>query len=368
MSSIVSAQLPPRNSLKRTIQRVRQIKNSLPDEPKTMDFDVPTDFQSTSDGRKFLLYDNHDSKNRILIFSTTENLELMVKCSHWLADGTFSTVPIYFTQLYTIHCVQHSNVIPTVFALLQNKNENTYTLMFNALKYLEPCLSPHMMTFDFERTAISAAKLCFPDVSIRGCHFHMSQSIWRLIKQVGLSRKYIDDLEFALNIRCLSALAYVPAKFVVPYFESLMATRFYIENKNDVAFSDFLNYFESTWIGATDRRLNRKPPFFPIDEWNCFDQLQDNIPGTNNSVVEWHNIFSSMFNIIERPNIWKFISALQKQERLNRCNIMQYLSDEKPPKKKKYKDSAEKIVKIGKEFSNRNVEDYLRGISHYLQL
>lgn len=333
-----------------------------------MDFEIPTDFQSTLDGKKFLLYDNYDSKNRILIFSTTKNLELMVKCHHWLADGTFSTVPARFTQLYTIHCVLHSNIVPTVYALLQNKNENTYTLMFKTLKYLEPRLLPNMITFDFERTAIRAAKSCFPEILIRGCHFHMSQSIWRLLKQVGLSKKYIDDIEFALHIRCLSALAYVPVNFVVRYFESLMATQFFIENKNDIAFSDFLNYFESTWIGAKDRRLNRKPSFFPIDEWNCFEQLQDNVPGINNSVEEWHNVFSSMINIIQRPNIWKFILTLQKQESLNRCKIMQYLSVKKSHEKKKYKDSAKKIINIGKEFLNRTAEDYLREIAHYLQL
>lgn len=345
---------------------MRHVKTSFPDEPETMDFDIPINFQLTSDGKKFLLYDNHDRTNRILIFSTRDNLELMVNSHHWLADGTFSTVPVRFTQLYTIHCVQHSNVVPTVYALLQNKNEETYTLMFKALKFLEPRLEPGTITFDFERTAISAAKLCFPNILIKGCHFHMSRSIWRLVKQIGLSEKYINDAEFALHIRCLSALAYVPVDFVVYYYESLMSTRFFVENKNDISFSDFISYFESTWIGARTRRKYRKLPFFPIDEWNCFEQLQENIPGTNNSVEEWHDDFSSTFNITERPNIWKFILALQKQNMSNQCKVMEYLSDEKPQKKKKYNSSAEKIIQISKEFSNKNVEDYLKEISHYL--
>lgn len=347
---------------------MRNVKTSLPDEPKTMDFDIPINFQLTSDGKKFLLYDNHDSRNRILIFSTRENLELMVNSAHWLADGTFSTVPVRFTQLYTIHCVKNSDVMPAVYALLQNKNEETYTLMFNALKFLEPRLEPETITFDFERTAVSAARLSFPSISIKGCHFHMSRSIWRLVKQIGLSEKYINDAEFATHIRCLSALAYVPVDFVVHYYESLMATRFFVENKNDVSFADFINYFESTWIGTKTRRKYRKPPFFPIDEWNCYEQLRDNIPGTNNSVEEWHNIFTSMFNVTERPNIWKFILALQKQNGTNRCKIMEYLSDKEPRKKKKYNNSAEKIVKISKEFSNKSVEEYLKEISHHLLL
>ncbi|KAL4135784.1 hypothetical protein QTP88_007372 [Uroleucon formosanum] len=61
---------------------------------------------------------------------------------------------------------------------------------------------------------------------------------------------------------------------------------------------------------------------------------------TNNSVEGWHNGFSSILNAIH-PNIWKFIRALQKEEKLNHLKMVQYCTGaETPRKRKKYNDTA----------------------------
>lgn len=47
--------------------------------------------------------------------------------SDWFADGTFKTSPLIFSQVYTIHVLIKENIIiPTIYALLPNKTEETY--------------------------------------------------------------------------------------------------------------------------------------------------------------------------------------------------------------------------------------------------
>jgi len=71
-------------------------------------------------------YDSDPSDERILIFFTKENLELMEKCNNWFVDGTFKCTPTLFTQIYTIHVLKTNSLIPTVYALLPNKSQKAY--------------------------------------------------------------------------------------------------------------------------------------------------------------------------------------------------------------------------------------------------
>jgi len=58
--------------------------------------------------------------------------------------------------------------------------------------------------------------------------------------------------------------------------------------------SPLITYFECTWIGILGRRGNRRPPLFPIEIWNCFNRIKENLPRTNNKIESWHNGFSAM--------------------------------------------------------------------------
>ena len=88
--------------------------------------------------------------------------------------------------------------------------EITYNRFFNELTKLEPTLRPKTIMIDFEKAAINALKAVFPATLQRGCFFHFCQNLYRSITGHGLKEKYENDPEFALKIRMLSALAFVP--------------------------------------------------------------------------------------------------------------------------------------------------------------
>ena len=118
--------LPTVSSLRRSIRHAREKENSDPSVPLSLsELTIPPQYQNTAKGDKFLLYDSKDD-DRVLIFGTKKNLELLSNSTTWMMDGTFQTVPALFYQLYTIHGEIRDAYFPLVFGLLPKKSEAIY--------------------------------------------------------------------------------------------------------------------------------------------------------------------------------------------------------------------------------------------------
>lgn len=356
----VMAKLPTVPTMKRTIRNIRIKHNSCPAIPHNRsDIEFPEIYKTTENGEPFLLYDSGKSENRILIFSTTRNLQLLARSKHWYADGTYKTVPHLFQQLYTIHGLHNQISIPLVYALLPSKTEECYIRFLRALKNLEHAVNPSTIMIDFERAMVNAITVEFPAAIHRGCFFHFCQCLYRNIQSNGLKKRYDSDPEFAIKIRMLSALAFVPTSQVVKYFEQLCDQDILPPEAQPV-----LDYFEDTWIGRPVRNHRRRPPYFSHHIWNCFDAVQQGLPKTNNSIEGWHRGFQSQISA-EHPNIWKFISAIKKEQSLNELKIEHFNSGRTYLTGKKYKLSAETLLRVVNSFEESiNLEDYLRGVAN----
>ena len=162
-------------------------------------------------------------------------------------------------------------------------------------------------------------------------------------------------------------MAFVPIADVTASFEDLMDSNFY-ETNSDIL-RDLANYFEDTWIGRPGRRgRGRNAPIFPHSLWNCYDASLDDLPRTNNSVEGWHRGFSQLLSA-NHPTIWKFIDGIKKEQSLNEMKLEQYVGGvQPPPRKRVYKDTADRIKNIVAEYGLRPLNDYLRGIAHNFSL
>lgn len=154
----------------------------------------------------------------------------------------------------------------------------------------------------------------------------------------------------------LPALAYVPVDDVVGAFETL----------SDVLPAEaqsIVDYFEDTWIGRINRRGQRRPPTFAVESWNCYVAAVDGLAKTNNAVEGWHRAFMEVVRA-HHPCIFKFISALKKEQSLNETKIQQYIAGEVgAPGRRRYRDCAQRIQTIVNDYENRDVLDYLRGLA-----
>lgn len=162
--------------------------------------------------------------------------------------------------------------MPLVYILAPNKKK-MYEAAFEVIAKEVPQFKPDFIITDFEIGAIHAAQKYFPSASMHACFFHLSQSVWRHIQSIGLQSRYINDADFALNIRKLLALAFIPAEDIAKHFSELVQSKFWSDNEDDednAKIQILLNYFESTYIGAMARNNKRKAPLFPPTLWSVY--------------------------------------------------------------------------------------------------
>lgn len=210
----------------------------MPKEPKSLTEVVNIQEEYTQiNGNRFLgcnVIFGEDGNCRLLLFASENNLRMLDESPFWLVDGTFQTCPVLFTQIFSVHGLVGSSdcrrILPLAYGFLPQKTEECYVKFFNSLKeyaleyYIE--LNLVQILSDFELAIINAVKTVFPATLQSTCLFHLGQSIWRKIQQVGLSQKYGTDSEFALKMRQYVALAYFPPEDIPNIFIDFKETIF----------------------------------------------------------------------------------------------------------------------------------------------
>ncbi|XP_016657784.1 uncharacterized protein LOC107883002 [Acyrthosiphon pisum] len=227
-------------------------------------------------------------------------------------DGTFSTAPTGFNQVYIIHVKMGSVTIPLVYILLQNKTKQTYTEMLSVICAKYPNCKMVQITIDFEKAVVLAIEKVLPKVKIHCCYFHLCQSVWRKIQEYGLVKKY-KDKQFQRDVAMITGLAFLPVNYVKKGMDIL-----YEKFQNQDA-DQILTYFDTTYVNGRYRNkknvelkyiLTRTAPLFPPSIWNVFELTKAGIGRTNNISEGWNNKFTTLVRI-NHLNIWLFIEALQ---------------------------------------------------------
>lgn len=161
------------------------------------------------------------------MFTTLNNIRFLAESDTLFSDGTFKTVPNQFLQLFTIHGIVRQFVFPFVFCLTAKKNEHTYNTIYNELKNYAVnnhlTLSPRYAVSDFEIANMNACRAAFPEVTLTGCLYHYTQSIWRQVVSKGLRELYLDIQQPTIRqqIQQIMALPFIPLQDVQEVWELL---------------------------------------------------------------------------------------------------------------------------------------------------
>ena len=102
---------------------------------------------------------------------------------------------------------------------------------------------PMSILLDFERAAMNVAETRLPNSNVTGCFFHLSSNIRKRIQS--LQDRYNNDEVFALNLRMISAIAFVPPDDVIESFDILTDE---LRSQFGDALEDLLQYFEDTSV------------------------------------------------------------------------------------------------------------------------
>lgn len=147
---------------------------------------VPEQFQD-------ILLADRIGDQRILVFAHHNMREIIAHSNRFFCDGTFKTCVRKFYQLFTIHVdigstKYHTNIIPTIYALLPNRTVATYETLFCLIKNQIPEWNPETITCDFEKPLIQALQHEFPNIKIVGCYTHFKRYLWRKAETLSLTK------------------------------------------------------------------------------------------------------------------------------------------------------------------------------------
>jgi hypothetical protein len=221
-----------------------------------------------------------------------------------------------------------------------------------------------------------------------------ANSRWNIISFTTLQilTRYRDDDDFQLEIRMISALAFVPVDDARNYYlvslrilyifpgctymmvkkvlrdqpafdvgQGLNAQRTQLQ----IQTGEFFEYFESTWVGQRRRRAWTQP-LFPLEMWNTYQAVLNDQHRTNNNLEGWHTRFESLIGG-NHPNYMRFVEFLKQEEDLNRMQAVQFLAGGNiPPSRVKYRLLNDRIKTVVEDFGNRTILGYLRSIAHNL--
>ena len=125
MPEEVLAKLPRIDTIRRDVRRQRVVNLPYPEIPENNLFEIPHPYNVSSTGEQFVHYDNRRD-GRLVIFGTRESFQFLENSENWFMDGTFSTAPPQFAQLYTVHGLSNGKNIVGAYCLLINKRMETY--------------------------------------------------------------------------------------------------------------------------------------------------------------------------------------------------------------------------------------------------
>lgn len=251
----------------------------------------------TNRKEQFLLV--NDKINNIVIFSCKTNLEFLCSLDTIYVDGTFNFCTKFFLQMFTIHGLKGDHYVPLVFCLLPNKRKSTYHLAFNYVKEecqkLSDCFTPAMVAVDFEEAIQQCVEEIWPESKIIGCKFHLGQSWYRKIKQLGLSHEYRDqNSEIGAFLRTCFGLPFLDPKFVGDCFAIDIAAI----QPNHPQVTKFTDYLVENYIAESSK--------FPPAIWA---ENSSSLKRTTNACESFHSRFNSSF-YHTHPNIYLFLNVL----------------------------------------------------------
>ena len=144
---------------------------------------------------------------------------------------------------------------------------------------------------------------------IRGCYFHLSQSMYRKIGKYGLIAAYsIKNSKVRRYYKYLQTLAFIPSDDVEFAFSQ-------VKKPAPALFSPMTKYFERYYIGPLKKgsKTIRTEARYPIATWNVYERTINDLPRTNNSTEAWHNQFAQA--IREHPSSYELIEEMLLEQK-----------------------------------------------------
>lgn len=357
---------------RRVVQRHR-LKTSTALPPDPSDFsELDERYCTTYDNEPFLLKNFTVAEGHIMIFSTVANLRRLGKAKIIMLDGTFSSAPDGFRQIYTIHGQVSRKApkkfFPYVHILLPSKTETVYRKAIKALTRLTRfhgiTLDPSVILTDFESAQINALKHAFPEARQQGCFFHLIKNFWKRIQKLGLTKQYSKCVKMQIAFRQTEALAFLQPKNVAKALDAIRVSA-------PQSMTGFFDYVEKNYVrGNLKSNGRRSAPRFPPELWACEEATLNGTPRTSNSLEGWHNKFNRLFKGQNPLKFYSVLKAFKEEERSTSAEYLRSLQGDITDRTDKKTEKKEKNLRMAIQTyheTNISLFDHVQALALILQ-
>ena len=239
--------------------------------------------------------------------------------------------------------------IPLAYGLIPGRTNSLYTTLFEALDRFGP-YNPRSVLCDYEIGLHNAVTNKWPNTTLRGCHFHYTQALWRHLQRVDLVPEYqVENSPIRVAFKMLTALPFVPENLITTAWRQLRPTL-------PQNMATFIDYYESTWVGTA-----HADPLFPHSRCNQNDATALLLPRSSNIAEGWHHDFNAMISG-SNPSMWNFLQCLKNEQNITDVKMTKLMMRESPePRSAKWRKYDEKLQAIIQKFdSYPTILDFLK--------
>ena len=368
-SMAASTSLSNMNTMRIAIYRARRkeqgVVDRLPSTPEDL-LNLDPSFKTLKSGENFLVSQERlDEESVVLIFMSDFGKRILQASNTFYMDGTFSTCPEPFGQLYTVFADGGGpvdKIYPCAFMLLPNKKSDTYDHAFFKLKQLLDH-SPNTINIDFEQAVIKSIKKIFPNCQVGGCYFHWKKSIYTNIGLKQCLPLYNNDETFQVGVELIYSLSLLPTTDVVQGYETVVLPFFEKECPKTAAVDDFLAYIERTYIGKKSSDIERGNPLFPLSMWNIRERILSDMQTTTNGFESWHSRWANSLGT--NHSIYSVIHEFMNKDALACFKFLEVIAgratNPNPSKKGRRSERLEMLKLTLQGFKLENMKEFLNG-------
>jgi len=280
---------------------------------------------------------------------------------------------LFALQLYVIHAPLGDRVVACAYALLEGKSANVYRDMLRALvqRCTDVGCAPHpaVVVTDFERAAMQATRdVLGGDVRCQGCFFHLTQSTWRKIQELGLSNVYKSSDSFRLLAGMLDGLAFLP-------LDRVSEGMTYVRSVMPPSAAPLVDYFDVNYVSGSvyvddDDVVHRQPARFLPSTWSVHTATLSGGDRTNNNSEGWNSRLQHAIGH-QHPSIWRLIEALQADAAEASSRILRHATGALSPKRQSRatKEYQLRLQRLCQDFicGHRPMDNFLRAVGHSIR-
>ncbi|KAL7073815.1 hypothetical protein ACQ4LE_007209 [Meloidogyne hapla] len=350
-SEEAKAMLPKLESLATIIRRKRKLQGM--NNCQNFEINVHEDINQKIKKENVLLDTGIGDPNRTIVYASNLNIKRLSNCDTWLVDGNFEMNSDVFYKPWIIYGLFKNHLIPFIYCLLPNKNEEIYQMVLLAILDVIGEIRPKFFITNFEKTSENIIRKLFPETQIRGSLFYFNKLIWQSIQNKNMEIRFGQEEEYEKILKKFLVLAFCDVKDVRQRFEHL-ADQLLLQFGNNRENQDFIEYMENNFIGR-----NRRNPRFPKEMWNWKEINEFQLNGIINSVKNWNKTLQNLFNKTKFKD--GFLDEILKEN-----NELCLKLDDGEEVNIENKQTNLMFLEIIKEYKNCDEFDYFSKCSHFV--